>query len=105
MDSAGALRLTNIVIASHESYVLFGFLQRGGHQDITLFIWVVLGSTVVMVIFYYGRGTEFEVSYAILLVVLVESKEIFGARRGLKRSQHVRHHLLLVLRLAGSLER
>ena len=51
-----------------------------------------------MVIFYYGRGTEFEVSNA-ALVVLVEPKEIFGARRGLQWSEHVCHNLLLVLRL------
>jgi hypothetical protein len=104
LDSAGALRLTNIFIASHKSSVLFRLLQRGSHQDISFFIQVVLGPTVVMVIFYYGRGTEFEVSNA-LLVVMIKPKEILGARRGLKRGEHVGHHLLLVLRLACPLER
>jgi len=88
------LRLSDIIIASHESSVLFRLLQRGSHQDISLFILVVLDATVVMVIFYYGRGTQFETSNA-TLVVLGKPEEIFGGRRRLQRGEHVGHNLLL----------
>ena len=103
LDSPCHLRLSDIIIASHESSVLFGLLQRGGHQDIRLFILVVLDATVVMVIFYNGRGTQFEISNA--LVVLGEPEEIFGVRRRLQRGEHVGHNLLLQLRLTCLLKR
>jgi len=91
------LGLSDIIIASIESSVLFWALQRGGHQDIRLFILVVLDATVVMVIFYNRRGTQFEICDT--LVALGEEK-IFGVRRRLQRGEHVGHNLLLQLRLA-----